>query len=349
MKGKIAYTIAMSLLTSFAVNTIPEKAVGDTSDILSVKCETNIGCFGLIEEAILNAGPGTVIDISPGNYYEKPLLIDKSLTFQGQNEFNQPTTKITFVDPDVGFQIKSDSALIVVLKNLEIFAQAKDVLLLNEEGIGIQITGGSSDLDVTLDNVLVRSYIGVVLNNSDVHGFKVNIQNSIILAAEGVKSTANGDITLQKDNVLGPLGSLNFNTSIFTGNGLVFNAPSGEARVVLNQNDIEGFQYGIYGIADADLGSGQLTLTMNSNQISINHAGGVLLAGDKVSADLNNNFVTQNDGYGITLLDPVCANNFPKSVQFNGSITGTGNKVDENTSGDLCPKDYPLPPGFFAK
>jgi len=80
---------------------------------------------------------------------------------------------------------------------------------------------------------------------------------------------------------------------------------------------------------------------LQSNRIMEN-ASGVVLQG-QASPSLMNNQITNNSQYGIALYQKPC---FNTESTFQGKVLGGSNELSGNGQGDLCPPDYPWPPGF---
>ncbi len=79
------------------------------------------------------------------------------------------------------------------------------------------------------------------------------------------------------------------------------------------------------------------------NRIAQNALGVVLQ--EQASPTLRNNQITSNTGYGIALYLQPCFDLIPPILAFQGEVLGEANELSGNSQ-DLCPPDYPWPPGF---
>jgi parallel beta-helix repeat protein len=78
------------------------------------------------------------------------------------------------------------------------------------------------------------------------------------------------------------------------------------------------------------------------NIVSKNEGDGIRISCD-AQVEVVRNEIVDNGGCGIVISGPSCSGHpFP----FAGSIVGRENEVHNNAKGDLCPPDYPWPPGF---
>ncbi len=83
---------------------------------------------------------------------------------------------------------------------------------------------------------------------------------------------------------------------------------------------------------------------IQSNHISQNTLGAVLQ--EQASPTFRNNQITNNTDYGIALYRRPCFDQVAASLRFQGNIAGEANELSGNGKTDLCPADYPWPPGF---
>jgi parallel beta-helix repeat protein len=63
---------------------------------------------------------------------------------------------------------------------------------------------------------------------------------------------------------------------------------------------------------------------------------------------LSRNRIVSSDRYGISLYLEPCYDIVPiaSAIEFKGEVSGEANELSANKAGDLCPPDYPWPPGF---
>jgi len=90
---------------------------------------------------------------------------------------------------------------------------------------------------------------------------------------------------------------------------------------------------------------------ISDNEIAQNGVGVYLAAWKEGSwIEISENRFVQNQQYAVVVQDPACPyvlNFVPKEIPSRPiQILGSANEFRENTKGDLCPPDYPWPPGF---
>jgi hypothetical protein len=87
----------------------------------------------------------------------------------------------------------------------------------------------------------------------------------------------------------------------------------------------------------------------------VGNGGGIYLAASQPGSwvEIANNQISRNLDYGIAVMQSVCPSDFrpllaPLMVSESAAIQilGRSNKLLDNSKGDLCPPDYPWPPGF---
>ncbi len=83
---------------------------------------------------------------------------------------------------------------------------------------------------------------------------------------------------------------------------------------------------------------------VQSNRITRNGLG-VVLQGQS-SPTLLRNQILNNSEYGIALYQKPCFEQVATELTFQGRVLGEANELSGNGQGDLCPPDYPWPPGF---
>ncbi len=83
---------------------------------------------------------------------------------------------------------------------------------------------------------------------------------------------------------------------------------------------------------------------LEANLITQNRRGVVLQW--QASPTLRNNQIINNTEYGIALYRRPCFDQVAASLRFQGNIAGEANELSGNGKTDLCPADYPWPPGF---
>ncbi|MFN4217723.1 MAG: hypothetical protein ACK4HB_00315 [Candidatus Bipolaricaulia bacterium] len=95
---------------------------------------------------------------------------------------------------------------------------------------------------------------------------------------------------------------------------------------------------------------------LDDNDISENGVGVILSATSEDAAGswlwMGGNKITQNKEYGVMILKKECSTSFlhPELALGKESafirVFGGNNELSGNLKGDLCPADYPWPPGF---
>lgn len=83
---------------------------------------------------------------------------------------------------------------------------------------------------------------------------------------------------------------------------------------------------------------------VQSNNITRNGLG-IVLQGQS-SPTLLRNQILNNSEYGIALYQKSCFAQVVTELAFQGKVLGEANELSGNGQGDLCPPDYPWPPGF---
>jgi hypothetical protein len=95
---------------------------------------------------------------------------------------------------------------------------------------------------------------------------------------------------------------------------------------------------------------------LEDNDISENGVGVILGAISEDAAGswlwMSRNKIARNQEYGVMVLNRACPTSFPYLELFLGKesaliqVFGGNNELSGNLKGDLCPPDYPWPPGF---
>jgi nitrous oxidase accessory protein NosD len=82
-------------------------------------------------------------------------------------------------------------------------------------------------------------------------------------------------------------------------------------------------------------------IQIQRNMISKNQHGIVMVSVNP--AQLDNNRIIENEGWGVAWLQPPC---FEVPIDTRGVIQGIENEISDNGRGNLCPEDYNWPPNF---
>ncbi len=82
------------------------------------------------------------------------------------------------------------------------------------------------------------------------------------------------------------------------------------------------------------------------NHLAGNRAG-VIIQG-QAQPRLSRNRIVGSERYGVALYLKPCYDIVPiaSAIEFKGEVSGEANELSANKAGDLCPADYPWPPGF---
>jgi hypothetical protein len=124
-------------------------------------------------------------------------------------------------------------------------------------------------------------------------------------------------------------------------------------RFEIVRNQITGGRYGIIVVTGQGkivrnwiLGNGFI-----SEDISLLRGAGLLLGlGQKMEVEISHNWIVNNRvGAAYSLFAAANAREcqfFEEIPPFEGKLTGRDNKIEDNELRDLCPPDYPWPPGF---
>ena len=115
-----------------------------------------------------------------------------------------------------------------------------------------------------------------------------------------------------------------------------------EAQVVLKQNRLSQNRIGI----EVSGAAAQLI----ENEIYANKTGVQLTPREEADTlaqvELVNNKINQNEECGIAAQSPRYVESQKVYELFKGQLKGEGNEIKGNLRSDLCPLDYPWPPGF---
>lgn len=307
----------------------------EDSLVQDVRCLDPEGCFRLLERAITEASPGTVLRIHQGLYYEKPLTIEKSLTLQGEGN-----PEIRIVDPGVGLFIhlpqQEDNSMAVTLEGLTISVH-------RDRGgpkgnIGIIILGipleemhehpnGWNRLQVFLKDCKIQGFMGI-----RIEGATLQMEDCSIEARAFALYSLRSKLEITKSAMEVESAS---EDNPFLEDVLVSGMGILQSQLLLQESRVIG---GVFGIA---LGMGSSVVLVEST------VGGAFIGvfvTDTVTAEFQENMIWNNTRYGIALPLEGCA---AHPTGFQGTIRGFDNEFRGNGQ-DLCPppSDYPWPENF---
>jgi hypothetical protein len=66
----------------------------------------------------------------------------------------------------------------------------------------------------------------------------------------------------------------------------------------------------------------------------------------RAQVELLNNKINHNEECGVAAQSPRYVEGQKVYEIFRGQLEGKGNEIQDNLRSDLCPPDYPWPPGF---
>jgi hypothetical protein len=341
--GMILVAVLAAIGGSFSKG--PEVVLSTSVSTIEVSCPDAEGCFSLLGEAIQQAPAGATIRMAPGIYYEKPLIIDKSLRIEGVQTETGRSPRIVLVDVGTALLIQGSSQMVVELQGLAIEALALDPFFDGGESIGVGVfVQTPENVQVTLTGVRIRSHQGIIIGGDQPGELSVEVVDANILAARLGIAMSLGRLILRESELRGPpLPAL---STPFHG---VFLQPLPSQRIeaVLTGTRIEGFSIGLMASASSELGQGRVDLQGVENVIASNRGDGLYFAGDRIDVELSRNEIRGNGGYGLKLALPECTPEGARpELKFQGLIQGTDNSLSDNKKGDLCPQDYPWPEGF---
>ncbi len=347
MLGMVTILAATLVAVSGASLKWQGSVLSQVAFIIEVSCPDPEGCCSLLAKAIEQAPAGATLRLAPGTYYEKPLTIEKSLRLEGAPSESARSPRIVLVQVGTALRIRAGSPMTVELERVSIEALAQDPFS-GEESVALEVfIKTSSNVQVTLKEVGIRSHQGIMIGGDQPGALVVEVIDTNILAGRGGIGMNLGRLILQGSTLRGPNSVLAALSTPFHGVFLQ-PIPSGRVEAVLTKNLIEGFSVGLWATASSHLGQGRVDLQGVENVIASNRQDGLYLLGDRVDAELNRNDIRENGGYGIRLALPDCTS-VPREFRFQGVIRGTENEFFNNKSGNLCPPDYPWPPNFIKK
>jgi hypothetical protein len=174
----------------------------------------------------------------------------------------------------------------------------------------------------------------------------------IIVVAEKVSLTIENNL-IANSNMVGiylTCQSPSFNTPLGVGDQDPCPGQQGP-RFEIVRNQITGGRYGIILVT----GQGKIVRNWISGNGFVSGAiyrGTGLLLGQKMEVEISHNWIVNNlVGAAYSLSGASAAESgycqfFKEIPPFEGKLTGRDNKIEDNELRDLCPPDYPWPPGF---
>ncbi len=205
--------------------------------------------------------------------------------------------------------------------------------IFRHNGIHIKVAGKATSpgkVDIASNQMLLAELHGITVN---AEGMSLTIENNLI-ANSGMAGIV---LSCQSPSFVSP---------VEVGEEDPCPGQQGSDFIII-RNRIVGGYYGIILVT----GQGKIL----RNQISENgfttsvFRGAGLLLGQKMQVEISHNWIVNNTlGAGYSILAAyrhVCQ--FPEMPPpFEGKLTGSNNEIRDNEFADLCPPDYPWPPGF---
>jgi parallel beta-helix repeat protein len=220
------------------------------------------------------------------------------------------------------------------------------------QSVGIRWTqnaGIAKEQTVIIKESEIESYLGM-----EIDGWKgsLTIQQSRLWSiAAGILMKARGEIAVAVEDTsfVGPFryGIPQDILGFIVSSAIYIKAvPSlGKAYVLLRNNEMRFWHYGLSAVSAGHEEWSRTEVLLIGNTIAYNREAGVYLVGD-AQAELRENKIEDNK-YGVELFMPPCVPINPSNIlAFRGMVKGQENVIKNNKAGDLCPADYPWPPGF---
>lgn len=285
--------------------------------------------FTKIQEAINTVAEGGMVLIAPGVYKEM-LYISKSVRLIGVSR-----DRVQVVgerqDQEAIIKVASfDRPIQVFLEGLTVGDPQSAVVSSHATGIYIngvvQATVKNLDIHSEAQGVYVVSDVShVILSEADI------IANEIgLLLGRGHAVVQDSMIQGNQIGILAlyARGSLTLTRSVLLKN---------RSAAVMVRQDVDPIHASI--VDNQFIGNGTGIYVGTAAQGSM--------------INISRNFLIENVNYGVALLKQECISNDPYARLFTISqsqptdlVTGESNQFRNNGKGDLCPPDYPWPPGF---
>jgi parallel beta-helix repeat protein len=323
---------------------VGSSSINSNQASLQVTCSEPQGCFGLLGKALAAAPTGSTISIGPGIFYERPLVIDKSFVLQGAGA---DLTKIRIVEPGSAITIRSAELVEVMIASLAIAVP----FVWDERRIGtgvVWVQQSDKTQTIVMKDAEIISFSGVVINGRK-GSFTIqrsrfqNISSGVAIRTRGEITVAVEDTSLSGPFLYAdPLGL----SRLVISSAISFITDDSPARafISLKNNTLDFWHMGLHAVSAGDEGWSKAEFLLIGNTIDYNTVG-VFLAGD-TDAELRANIISNNDNGMVLFLPPCSPISSYDVIAFRGKIQGRDNVITDNKKADLCPDDYPWPPGF---
>ncbi len=299
--------------------------------------------YPTIQAAIDAVAEGGTVLIGPGLYKEN-VQITKSLRLIG---VSQEQVRIQAVDDQKpGFYVTSKAPMQIYLQGLTLFREQlpdfKEPFTFIPPGAGVFILGPIQTIMRQL--TITRQVSAVVIfplaeYNEELLRFQPQavLEEVELVRNGGAVAAVSAQVTIVRSNIAENEGG-------FMGDSLYL------IRSTVRKNRFWGIDLRSSAYGPQYMGA------LNDNDISENGIGVILSTISEDAAHswlwINGNKITRNQEYGIMILKKACPTSLPHPELALGKesafirIFGGGNELGENLKGDLCPADYPWPPGF---
>ncbi len=327
----------------------PKESANDRM-VIEVNCPDPQGCFLLLGQTLATAPEGAIINIGPGLYYEKPIVIPKSIHIRGEGAGE---SEIRLIEPGAAFTIESPMPLSFSVQGISVRTR---VLELPEMGQSLQNSGirwkqsrNSARQSILLQEVAIVSSTAIAVEAWE---GEIRVKNSQLQGISGISVLGGGDLSLAvvESSLLGPCFLQRPNCTYLPhlwGSAITIVSMEGEGAIqaIVQGNRFSGWGTdGVYAASPGlTRGWANILIYLEENRIQHNRYG-IRLAGE-VEANIIANEILNNDEYGVVLSLPPCLSS-PPPMPFQGVIRGVQNEIRENRKADLCPEDYPWPEDF---
>jgi len=230
-------------------------------------------------------------------------------------------------------------------------------------GLSAHRIGDFCDIGVSASNSNVviegNQIVGALYHGISVFRGKASIQKNFIVyqGHHGSGLRISSAEAVVEDNTI--FGMMSYGVGIqVTGGGyesVVGHLPSGkvtvtqvpQAQVTLRRNRIAHNGTGIeVSGAIAELIENDVYANKTGLQLTPWMGGEAEYTTDPAKIEMMRNRISQNEECGIAAQSPKYVEGKKVYEIFTGQLTGEGNEVQGNFRADLCPPDYPWPPGF---
>jgi len=299
--------------------------------------------YPTIQAAVDAAAEGGTVLIGPGLYKEN-VQITKSLRLIG---VSQEQVRIQAVDDQKPvFYVTSKAPMQIYLQGLTLFREQlpdiKEPFTFIPPGAGVFILG---PIQTIMRQLTITSQYGAVVifpfagYDESLLRFQPQaiLEEVQLMHNGGAVAAVSAQVTIRRSTIAE-------NEAGFIGDSLY-----------LTQSTVRKNRFWGIDLRSSEYGPRYMG-ALDDNEISENGVGVTLSAISEDAANswlwMSGNKIVRNHEYGVMVLNKVCPTSLPHPELALGKesafirIFGGGNELGENLKGDLCPADYPWPPGF---